>query len=510
VTTLFVYDAFDHLVAEYTNPTQQPQSGAGTSYITTDHLASTRLVTDTDGAVKARHDYLPFGEELTAGIGSRSSGQGYGVNEGLRQKFTSKQRDAESGLDYFGARYYASTQGRFTSTDPLDESAHILLPQTWNRYSYVLNNPLNVIDPNGMGWLHIDGTDGLYWDSRVNSQEDADKYYPGRRAQYLPYGTVGTITYGRGKGHTIVLGFKGSVIDLGVLPKEVKQIEWYGGDGEKFLRAYLRFALENAVTGVLAAKAVEKLYQIAKATGTTAKLKKLMCFPAGTPVSTPNGSAKIEDIKPGDDVYAFDFASQEIVTRKVTAVHTGQTLFWIRIHFNNQELLCTRFHPLWVENLQKWVQAVDLECGMKIRLEDGTLGTIDMVSIVELNSPVTTYNFEVEEEHNYFAGVSGVLVHNGQDNHPGWLPKLANKNAEDSARTIQLEQAKAAKRLEGTFGIERVDIPKGDILQPGNMPHAHGKGWSVNIDGSVHDAKSNWKDLPKAAREALRKVGWGC
>jgi RHS repeat-associated protein len=63
---------------------------------------------------------------------------------------TSKERDNETGLDYFGARYYASTQGRFTSADPLISSGAVESPQSWNRYTYVLNNPLRFIDPNGL------------------------------------------------------------------------------------------------------------------------------------------------------------------------------------------------------------------------------------------------------------------------------------------------------------------------------------------------------------------------
>jgi len=63
---------------------------------------------------------------------------------------TQKERDNESGLDYFGARYYGSNLGRFTSPDPLFASGRATSPQTWNRYAYVLNNPLRLIDPNGL------------------------------------------------------------------------------------------------------------------------------------------------------------------------------------------------------------------------------------------------------------------------------------------------------------------------------------------------------------------------
>jgi RHS repeat-associated protein len=69
---------------------------------------------------------------------------------GARQKFTQKERDNETGLDYFGARYFASTQGRFTGVDraPIKRK-HLINPQDLNRYSYVANNPLAFIDPDG-------------------------------------------------------------------------------------------------------------------------------------------------------------------------------------------------------------------------------------------------------------------------------------------------------------------------------------------------------------------------
>jgi len=131
----------------------------GTQYSTSDHLGSPRVVTNSGGSVSSRHDYLPFGEELTAGPGGRTPQQGYGAGDGVRQKFTDKERDIETGLDYFGARYYGSTQGRFTSPDPANVGAIELDPQSWNGYAYVGNTPLIATDPDGL-WKEFQCTGG--------------------------------------------------------------------------------------------------------------------------------------------------------------------------------------------------------------------------------------------------------------------------------------------------------------------------------------------------------------
>jgi RHS repeat-associated protein len=143
-TTVFVYDAAGQMVAEYTDASRQ--GAGGTSYLTTDTLGSPRVVTDNRGSAIARHDYLAFGEELSIGRGQVSA---YGAGA-LRQQFTGQERDSESGLDFFKARYYSSAHGRFTGVDPLATSARPPNPQTWNRYAYVINNPMRFIDPTGM------------------------------------------------------------------------------------------------------------------------------------------------------------------------------------------------------------------------------------------------------------------------------------------------------------------------------------------------------------------------
>jgi len=67
-----------------------------------------------------------------------------------------KERDAESGLDFFGARYNSSSQGRFTSPDSKTPSLkHLVNPQKWNKYAYTLNNPLRYFDPDGLEEIDV-------------------------------------------------------------------------------------------------------------------------------------------------------------------------------------------------------------------------------------------------------------------------------------------------------------------------------------------------------------------
>jgi RHS repeat-associated protein len=73
----------------------------------------------------------------------------YGSANFPTQKFTGKERDAETGLDFFGARYFSAAQGRFTSPDQPLIDQFPQDPQSWNMYSYGRNNPLKYTDPTG-------------------------------------------------------------------------------------------------------------------------------------------------------------------------------------------------------------------------------------------------------------------------------------------------------------------------------------------------------------------------
>jgi RHS repeat-associated protein len=155
-TTVYVYDTMGQLTAEYS---ASAPALCQTCYLTVDPLGSTRQETDgRSGQAVACHDFLPFGEEIPGGYGSRTAvcfNQAGPMTDPTAQRFTGKERDAElagsamQGLDYFGARYFSGAQGRFTSPDDFRNDSATQNPQSWNLYSYGRNNPLRYTDPDG-------------------------------------------------------------------------------------------------------------------------------------------------------------------------------------------------------------------------------------------------------------------------------------------------------------------------------------------------------------------------
>ena len=116
VTTTFVHDAFGQLAAEYNTAGVTP--ACTTCYLTYDMLGSVRLVTDQNQNVIARHDYLPFGEEIPNGTAGRS-GNGFAAASNVTQGFTGQEADGgTASLDFVNARTLSAVLGGFIQPDP--------------------------------------------------------------------------------------------------------------------------------------------------------------------------------------------------------------------------------------------------------------------------------------------------------------------------------------------------------------------------------------------------------
>jgi RHS repeat-associated protein len=246
VTTLFVYDPLGKLAAEYSTNPSGPQLN-GTRYLTTDHLGSTRLVTDAGKAVVMRRDYLPFGEEIGSDKGNRITIAGYGAIPSLRQKFTSKERDTESNLDYFLARYHSGAQGRFTSPDPENAGATPDDPQSWNAYAYARNSPLVFSDPTGERYQRCIGQGDQQKCTEV-SDADWDNYTHSNSRELIFQGGKIFARDKKGNQGTQVGTFRQVDVDLQDSAVQVaKGVIERTGTAEQLAGALIRQTAENVV-----------------------------------------------------------------------------------------------------------------------------------------------------------------------------------------------------------------------------------------------------------------------
>jgi RHS repeat-associated protein len=132
-----------------------------------DYIQNVDLITDIDGAAYELFLYNPWGEQLhhwTSSISSWTS----------PYRFNAKELDPETGLSYYGARYYQCKLGVWLSVDPMAHEREWLTP-----YNFVSKNPINIIDPDGRldDWVERtddNGNTSIFWDENVTGANDAD------------------------------------------------------------------------------------------------------------------------------------------------------------------------------------------------------------------------------------------------------------------------------------------------------------------------------------------------
>jgi RHS repeat-associated protein len=161
-------------------------NGGTIHYYFSDHLGSHTAIESGDGST-CEHDidYFPYGAQQ----------QDYCSGPAQNYKFTGKERDSESGLDNFGARYHAFAMGRFVTPDPLHVMKQKLIdPQQLNMYAYVRNNPIRFVDPKGMYNTDCKGSDITKCSANIqnfetNRRNDLQSKDPAVRAAAAAFGS---------------------------------------------------------------------------------------------------------------------------------------------------------------------------------------------------------------------------------------------------------------------------------------------------------------------------------
>lgn len=201
-------------------------------YYFSDHLGSASVIASSAGIVQQQYFYYPFGG-MQAAAGSDSN----------HFKFTGKERDSESGLDNFGARYNASSLGRFMTPDPLGGSLGD--PQTLNKYAYVRNNPVTLTDPTGLYTCRDDPKDGS-----SHCASDADKKFEntlaGLRNSSDAYVARAAAAYGAANSDNgVTVGFA----DLSTKGENGNTVSTLGSDSQGNLRANSDVTINSKING---------------------------------------------------------------------------------------------------------------------------------------------------------------------------------------------------------------------------------------------------------------------
>ena len=181
------------------------------------------------------------------------------------------------------------------------------------------------------------------------------------------------------------------------------------------------------------------------------KLGMIQCFIAGTLVATKSGLVPIEDIQPGDLVWATDEETGETALKEVVQTFRNETEEWVHVKVNGEEITCTPMHPFY-SPVKGWTSAIDLRAGDILVMLNGEYVVVEQVQHELLESPETTYNFEVEDYHTYYVGEKSVLVHNMcKGTNDDFLPLANNKEATQVAQKMGYSPTKEISNGQKVF-----------------------------------------------------------
>ena len=296
--------------------------------------------------------------------------------------------DAETGFYYLNSRYYDPEICRFINADDIVSSVGELAG--YNLFAYGLNNPISLEDRSG-NWPD--------WNQLING------------VAMVAMG-VAALATAAAVAVTAVAALPAVGLAIAATAVTATYCVTMGG-----------YDVVESFTGQNAMKAAmgEENYYAAEAfvgtvaTAGAATLSQYVpqqnCFVAGTPVLTAGGLKAIEEIQPGDTVWAADPETGEQSVKEVVQTFVNETDELVHISVAGEEIVTTPEHPFYIPQ-KGWAEAISLRAGDILVLANGEYVTVEKVQHEILELPVKVYNFEVEDYHTYYAGVNSVLVHN--------------------------------------------------------------------------------------------------
>lgn len=386
----------------------------GTLYFHHNQIDSVVMATKPDGTEAAYLWYRPFGE-----IDQEQSG---GPNT-FRQKFTAKETDENSNLIYFGARYYSPQLGRFLEPDPAG--------QFNSPYVYANNDPQTLVDPDGQFVFLLVMAIGAI----------AGAYFGGQAANH----SYNPIAWNWRKGKTYAAVFAGAALgaaggalgaeaaEAGVAAGMIGNIAGgaaenvaFGAIGGDHGQQLGIDALTGAATGLLAEGAGAALgaagSRLARrgvadfegVADNVASAASCHSFVTGTLVNTASGLRPIEEVRAGEQVWAY--GADPAATSRQAALYPVQQTFvhdttrLVTVSVGGVTIEVTPQHPFWVDG-RGWVEAQALRPGMSLLAHDGSRPDVTAATEKEV-APTKVWNFTVDTAHTYQVSGASLLVHN--------------------------------------------------------------------------------------------------
>ncbi len=339
-------------------------------------------IVDSTGTTVVEYTYDEWGKILTT-TGSLATT----IGELNPLRYRGYYYDTETGFYYCRARYYDPEVCRWISADDpsiIDGSTLHILEN--NLFAYCFNNPINMTDDTGL-WPK--------WATKVLIGTAVIA-----TAAILTVATAGT-------GTTLAcfaLGaLKGSLIGAasgaasgaitGAVTHRIKTGSWEGA-GQAALEGAADGYMTGAITGFISG-------------GLTSNV----CFVAGTSILSSVGYVAIEDIEIGDYVWASNPETRETSLKKVVQTFVNETDELVHLTIDGERISCTKEHPFY-SPIKGWTAACQLRAGDIFVTVNGDYLIVEQVQHELLESPITVFNFEVEDFHTYFVSQKNILVHN--------------------------------------------------------------------------------------------------
>jgi len=322
-------------------------------------------------------------------------------------------------------------------------------PLSYNLFAYCMNNPVNRTDDGGM------------W-SLPNWAKMAIGTAVIVAAAALTIATAGATTplacFAAGALQGSVIGATVGAVSgavTGAVTHRITTGSWEGAE-EAAINGAVDGYMGGAISGFISG-------------GLTSKV----CFVAGTAVLTATGIVAIETIEAGDYVWASDPETGEVALKRVVQTFVNQTDELVHVEVDGEEIICTNEHPFY-SPMKGWMAACDLRAGDILVTVSGEYVVVEKVQHEILESPVTVYNFEVEDFHTYYVGDTNVLVHN----------MCKPKNIYNSIKDAPNYNANFIKAKNG---LKKVSVNKQELLHQLNQL---GSGWKkVYQNGWINGQK---------------------